>query len=165
MGYVAGTCCFIKPKGAVRLEAHSSAFIPGKQNVETLEGFSESDIHVLGYGMECFDHRLKILDGPRAGKEVLLRCSLSLGFVSTEGPLHAATSNRTFVGKYYEGDKLFTTKVIMRRLGVSTNKHFYSYSLDEGTYWIGAGSDPLFVGVHFPRSEHNDFRFQSDPRP
>lgn len=163
MGYVSGACSFIKPNGVMCLSEHGAAFIPGKQNVLTSDGFVKSNIHILGYGMECFDHRLKILDGPRAGKEVTLRCTPMLNFVSTEGPLHPATSNRTFVGLYYDERGMpIRTKVLIRRIAVSKNIHRYCYALDEGTYWIGAGTDPLFVGVHFPRSEHNDLCFQSD---
>lgn len=152
MGYVSGACSIIKSKGAVCLSEHGSAFIPGKQNIQTPDGFAESIVHILGYGMSCFDYRLKILDGPRAGKEVKLRCSAMLSFVSTEGPLHPASTSRTFVGMYFdEHGEPVKTKVIISRNAESRNTHHYCYTLDEGTYWIGAGSDPLFVGVHFPK--------------
>lgn len=151
MAYVSGTCSVIKQKGIVGLAEHGSSFLSGKQTIQTPDGFAKASIHILGYGMDCLEYRLRILDGPRAGKEVKLRCSALLEFASTQGPMFPAAPNRTFAGMYFSEGMPITTKVIISKIGEAKCKHHYCYTFDEGTYMIGAGSDPLFLSVHFPK--------------
>lgn len=151
MAYVSGTCSVIKQKGIVGLAEHGSSFLSGKQTIQTPNGFVKADIHILGYGMDCLEYRLRILDGPRAGKEVKLRCSALLEFASTQGPMFPAAPNRTFAGMYFVDDVMIQTKVIISKVGEAKCKHHYCYTFDEGTYLIGSGSDPLFLSVHFPK--------------
>lgn len=151
MAYVSGTCKVIRQKGTIPLNELWCALHNGKQTIQTPEGFAPTGLHILAYGMECLEYRLRILDGPWAGREVKFRCSAQLEFVGTDGLFYPMTSLSVFAGVYFVDGIRIETGVTLAKTKRANGKHHYCYSFDEGTYLIGAGVDPLFLSVRFPK--------------
>lgn len=152
MSYVSGACSIIQDEGIRKLSTIGFALKVDGYTVETPDDYVKTKVQMLGHSMPCTLYKLRVTEGVRAGKEVVLRCR-DVKFTDVHKQKAALAVGKKFLGFYRSDGRRVLTEVEVVSAEESADSNNYFYGFNAGSFVIGTGLDPVFLYGHFTEHE------------